>query len=196
MRRKSKQYPPKHKRPEIPKKFRLKERKRARQRRKLALKWLQEKPYSRYRYFVEKADDGTPIYLARPTQKNKGFDFEVRVKGFRSRLKGQKRKTQRPSHNDVLHDLRMKLLERPSLRKELFQAISNVYDGVEPTKALRRQPGLKRFSKGLPIDLTLKVIKWLFIEQDLTYWLGTGRDMFMNAIERKVFKMEAPLYQS
>lgn len=196
MRRKSKQYPPKNKRPEIWTRFRLKEKKRAKQRRKLVLKWLREKPYSRYRYGVEKAHDGTPIYLARPTQKNKGFDFEVRVKGFKSPLRSRKRKTQRPSHADILHDLRLKLRERPRLRKKLFEAICRVYDGVEPTQALNRHRELRRISKGLPIDLTLRIIKWLFIEQDLTYWLGTGRDMFMNAIEREVFGMEAPLYES
>jgi len=196
MKRKSKQYPPKNKKLEIRRKFRLRERSRVVQRRRVALRWLREKPYSRYRYKVEKADDGTEIYLARPTQLNKGFDFEVRVKGFRSRLRTRKRKTERPSHPDVFHDLRLKLREKPRLRKRLFKAICSIYDGSEPKAVLKRHRSLKGFSRGLPIDLVLKVIKWLFIEQDLTYWLGTGRDMLMNAIERKVFKIKAPLYET
>jgi hypothetical protein len=34
------------------------------------------------------------------------------------------------------------------------------------------------------------IIKWLFIEQDVTYWLQTGRDMLMAAIESRVFALK------
>jgi hypothetical protein len=43
---------------------------------------------------------------------------------------------------------------------------------------------------GLPPDQLLYIIKWLFIEQDVTYWLQTGRDMLMAAIESRVFGMK------
>ena len=39
-----------------------------------------------------------------------------------------------------------------------------------------------QFQNGLPTDLILKVLKWLFIEQDITYWNRSGRDMFYNSI--------------
>ena len=36
------------------------------------------------------------------------------------------------------------------------------------------------FKTGLPVDHIVKVIKWLFIEQDITYWNTSGRSMLMN----------------
>jgi len=37
----------------------------------------------------------------------------------------------------------------------------------------------------------LWIIKWLFIEQDLTYWLQAGRDILMAAIESDVFGLKS-----
>ena len=34
------------------------------------------------------------------------------------------------------------------------------------------------FDNGLPIEVTLKLIKWLFIEQDIRYWNYSGRATF------------------
>jgi hypothetical protein len=168
---------------------------RASQRKTLAHKWLREKQYRSYRYFVETCDDGKRVYLRRPTFLNKGFDFQVNVEGFRSQTRRAKGVTKEmPSHPDVFRDLRRKIKSHPKLKRKLFLALCDVYDCVEPDKILRKHPSLRRMHKGLPIDKLLRIIKWLFIEQDLTYWLGTGRNMLMSAIERKIFKMEAELY--
>jgi hypothetical protein len=56
---------------------------------------------------------------------------------------------------------------------------------------LDRDSTLASISIGLPIDELLHIIKWLFIEQDLTYWLQTGRDMLMAKIESEVFGIKA-----
>ena len=45
--------------------------------------------------------------------------------------------------------------------------------------------------EGWPVDQLLYIIKWLMVEQDVTYWLQTGRDMLMSAIETDVFKLPA-----
>ena len=52
---------------------------------------------SRYQYNVEIYGE-YGIYLKRPTQLNKGFDFTVNVKGMQFK---KKRKYSNPSHNDI-----------------------------------------------------------------------------------------------
>ena len=51
-------------------------------RRAIAEKWIEETPYTNYRYNVERCENGNRIYLLRPTFLNKGFDFMVNVEGL------------------------------------------------------------------------------------------------------------------
>ena len=37
----------------------------------------------------------------------------------------------------------------------------------------------------LQVERMLKLAKWLFIEQDVTYWTESGREMLRSAIEAK-----------
>lgn len=169
---------------------------RSSQRQALARKWLREGQYSSYRYFVETCQDGKRVYLRRPTFLNKGFDFQVNLEGFKSTTRKAIGVTREmPSHPDIIKDLKQKLKRRPALRRDMYEAVCKVYDCVEPDKILARQPKLRKLKIGLPIEKTLKIIKWLFIEQDLTYWLGTGRNMLMSAIENKVFGIDSLLYE-
>ena len=164
------------------------------QRRALAEKWLEEGQYTNYRYNVDTCEDGSRVYLLRPTWLNKGFDFQVNVESFRSTTRNAKGVTaEMPSHDDVLDDLKRKTARHPALTEELFGAICDVYDCMEPDEILRRRPKLRTMKAGLPVDKILRIIKWLFIEQDLTYWLQTGRNMLMSAIEENVFGIDAPL---
>ena len=156
----------------------------------VAEKWLQESPYTNYRYNVEECADGRRVYLLRPTWLNKGFDFQVNVEGFRSVTRTPKGQTKEmPSHTDILHDLRSKVHAHPGLRGRLFDAVCEVYDCAAPLDILARNVAVASIDAGLPPDQLLYIIKWLFIEQDLTYWLQTGRDMLMGAIERDVFEL-------
>lgn len=152
--------------------------------------WLRESTYYKYRYNVETCDDGTQIYLMRPTRSH-GLDFEVRVKGFKSTTR--KSKSERPSHDDVAHDLKSKLRTRPDLREELFASICDVYDCKDPKEIVTQRPRVTELTAGLPIDQILRIIKWLFIEQDMTYWLGTGRNMLMCGIEN-IFGLKTHLF--
>jgi hypothetical protein len=141
------------------------------QRRLLAETWLLEEENSRYRYNVETCRNGRKVYLQRPTWLNKGFDFEIRLEGFPSRY-------ERPSHSNIIEDLREKKAESlPSFRR-LRELIDGVYGCGEPDQFLLKYPNLS-FRVGLPVDAVLKVLKWMFIEQDLTYWNGRGRRMLM-----------------
>lgn len=167
---------------------------RSAQRRALAEKWLGEGQYTGYRYNVETCRDGSKVYLLRPTWLNKGFDFQVNVEGFRSTTRTAKGGTmEMPSHPDVIDDLQRKVQANPSLKEELFAVVADIYDCLEPDEALKNHSSLQKIRVGLPMDKLLKIIKWLFIEQDLTYWLETGRNMLMSTIERDVFGLEADL---
>lgn len=111
------------------------------QRRALAQKWLAEGQYTNYRYNVESCADGSRVYLLRPTWLNKGFDFQVNLEGFRSKTRKSRGSTaEMPSHQDILHDLRRKIRKHPGMTRELFNAVSHIYDCVEPDVILKRLP--------------------------------------------------------
>lgn len=162
---------------------------RAAARRAVAEKWLIEDPYTKYRYNVERCADGRLVYLLRPTWLNKGFDFMVNVEGFRSQTrtpKGQSKEM--PSHQDVIQDLAQKVTGKPEHADLWFAAVSAIYDCEEPRATITRYREIgSDHEHGLAPDELLYIIKWLFIEQDVTYWARTGRDMLMAAIETDVF---------
>jgi hypothetical protein len=145
------------------------------QRRLVAETWLTEEENSRYRYDVETCSDGKLVYLLRPTWLNKGFDFQINLEGFRSKSK------EAPKHEDIFADLRQKKVESAANFRELRGLIEGVYGCGEPDQLLQNYSTL-RFSAGLPIDTVLKILKWMFIEQDLTYWNNSGRRMLMGGI--------------
>jgi hypothetical protein len=161
------------------------------QRRELAEKWLEEGRFADYRYNVETCYDGSRIYLLRPTPLNKGFDFQVNLENFRTSIRKPRKNTlEMPSHGDVEHDLQLKVEKYPDLKTDLFAAVSVIYKCKEVEDVLEKLPSLSKIRVGLPIDSILRIVKWLFIEQDLTYWGWTGRDKFMAAIEHEVFGLD------
>ena len=145
-----------------------------------------------YRYNVDQCVNGQRVYLLRPTWLNKGFDFQVNVEDLVKVVKPAKGPTrERPSHGDVMHDLRSKLAKRSKDGAVLFEAVGAVYDCGDPAEIVGQMPGLTEFKEGWPVDQLLYIIKWLMIEQDVTYWLQTGRDMLMSGIETDVFELPA-----
>jgi len=66
--------------------------------------------------------------------------------------------------------------------RRLHQAIERVYNCEDPEDIL---PGCTdiTFNVGHPVDLTLKVIKWFLIEQDIRDWNYSGRQMFKDGID-------------
>jgi hypothetical protein len=136
---------------------------------------------NRYRYDVGTLKDGRGVYLRRPTYLNKGIDFQVWVEKLR-RKKG-KWTDARPRHRDIHADLAKKRQENPAARKQLLRAIESIYSGIPPERLLARFR--VRYQKGYPLDLTLTVLSWLFIEQDLTYWNYDGRTTLMREIRKR-----------
>jgi hypothetical protein len=146
------------------------------QRRKILDAWFEEEEHSRYRYNVETCKDGRKVYLLRPTWKNRGLDFQINLEGFKSKCQ------EAPKHDDLTGDLKEKKAESPDHYQILRKAIDDVYGCEEPDDVLIKCPDLT-FNSGLPMDSILKLLKWLFIEQDLTYWNHSGRRMFMEGIK-------------
>lgn len=128
---------------------------------------------SKYIYYVEILNDGNRIYLQRPANLHNGFDFLVCVENTNYAKLG-KRCRNYPKHEDIGEDLKQKKAESPTEYARLFELIKRVYecDDVDDSEM-----SVLRFSVGLPIDHILKVIKWLFIEQDIRYWNYSGRNM-------------------
>lgn len=151
---------------------------------KLIIEFLREAPgtgkgelTSKYIYWVEWLSDGRRIFLKRPARLNKGMDFEINVENT---YFGTKRKTTMPSHEDVLNDLIKKRSENPVD----FGKVNNLIDILYKTNAIKdHELKLLYFDTGYTIEMLLKTIKWIFIEQDITYWNWSGRAMFYSALQ-------------
>lgn len=137
---------------------------------------------SDFEYNVETDDVGNRIYLKRPTNLNKGFDFEVRVSNQRFKHVGKKGRvshSNRPSHGNIIDDLTAKKAEDPAQYSSLRAIIDRIFNckEIDPLEY-----NAFTFQSGYPVDMICKCIKWLFIEQDITYWNWSGRNMLYNGI--------------
>lgn len=130
-----------------------------------------------YKYYVEEITDGRRIYLVRPAYLNKGMDFTVWAE------KVKDGKDSRPSHKDIKNDLQIKSKENRTQLSLLMAAIDRVWSCEEPDNVLRDIR--LDFNQGFPPELLLKILKWLFIEQDVTYWNYVGRQMLKDGIDEE-----------
>ena len=135
-----------------------------------------KKHVTRYKYFVEKINDGRRVFLLRPTYLNKGIDFQVLVE----KMNGED--DDRPSHTDIFVDLELKKKEDDAQYMKLKEAIDEVWNCVEPDQVLKKHTFT--FKEGFQVELLLKMLKWLFIEQDITYWNYDGRGMLKQHIDK------------
>lgn len=133
---------------------------------------------SRYQYNVE-SYNGYGIFLKRPTQLNKGFDFTVNIQGMY--FKRNKRYSN-PSHNDIFGAL-------ACCRDECFEeygtvrdAILAIYECDEIDLSHINAYFLDYEGKQHPIQIILLAIKWLFMEQDCAYWNYSGRRMLFKGL--------------
>lgn len=132
---------------------------------------------SRYTYFVEELKDGKRVFLRRPANLHYGFDFVVNVEGINFNKDGRKRTS--PKHEDIIEDLIIKYNESKSLYDKLYNLMEKIYLCNEIEYSLCEEID---FNNGYSTEMILKVLKWLFIEQDIRYWNYSGRDMLWNSI--------------
>lgn len=165
--------------------FSLSDNSREKLRNKIVNKFLSEKGgywkngikhVTRFKYFVEKLKDGRRIYLLRPTWLNKGIDFQVWIEKFNGNS------DKKPSHDDIFDDLKIKKEENPEDFPKLIKMIDLVWNCREPDEIIKNNKVV--FNKGMSVEMLLKVLKWLFIEQDITYWNYDGREMLRRAIKK------------
>lgn len=136
---------------------------------------------SKYIYYVETLKDGNRVYLQRPAKLHNGFDFLVCVENTNYSAPGE-RSRNNPKHDDIGADLIKKKAENPELYKRLYMLLQKVYDCRDIEEVEYADIS---FSSGLPVDHILKVMKWLFIEQDIRYWNYSGRNMTWSLVPDK-----------
>lgn len=135
---------------------------------------------ARYTYYVETLEDGNRIYLTRPAFLNKGFDFVIRVENADYGHKGSYKNV--PSHKDITADLKAKKNENPEMYKQFYELLKKVFECHDVSKD---EYSLIHFDVGFTPEHILKVIKWLFIEQDIAYWSYSGRNMTWGLVPNK-----------
>ena len=156
-------------------------------RRKVVLEFLDEKfgtgkgeLTSRYNYTVEQFSEYSVI-LRRPATLNWGFDFVVETPGIYYKQEGGRRH-QNPSHKDIvqiLHQVKNNIgVDKYERVKNLIWEIFSLKDfNINDISDISffDADGIAR-----PLSILLLAIRWLFIEQDITYWNTSGRSMLMN----------------
>jgi hypothetical protein len=126
-------------------------------------------------YKVENLNDGRFLYLQRPANLHNGFDFLICADGVQTDKKKPFDKA--PAHTDMVQDLQSKKEASPKeyqKLKTLMQKIFECYDVSD------EEISDVYFDTGYSVKLTLSIIKWMFIEQDIRYWNYSGRSMLWN----------------
>ena len=133
----------------------------------------------KFRYPVENLSTGAQLFIFRPGGLNKwNFDFKVEVPEGLGLGKG--------SHKEIAADLRSKKQENEQEFGKLLQAITEVYDCSENDVdlILGSYPDLRTsFQTGAKVEVLLKVVKWMFIMEDIVYWNYQGRAMLYGALK-------------
>lgn len=145
----------------------------------LLQQWIIETPHTKYRYFVETLANGSRIYLERPGRLNKGCDFVIYAENLFLHGNGNDKP---PAFKDLLEDFanHKSLLTDPQ-KQSLLSAIQTIHDVGSYQTAIQQVSGIT--ATGLTFETILKLLRWFFAEQDLTYWSGTGRAMLLQAIK-------------
>lgn len=131
-----------------------------------------------YKYIVENLQPYN-IYLKRPANLNKGFDFIVNVETIYFKI-GDGRRHRNPSHIDIVSIL----IDYKNRNINIYNIIQNLIFQIYQCQNIDIEYLTKDFpmlinydGEKIPIAIILYCIKWLFIEQDITYWNYSGRDM-------------------
>ncbi|AMS32682.1 hypothetical protein AEM42_10345 [Betaproteobacteria bacterium UKL13-2] len=146
--------------------------------------WTKELPgtsstTNTYRYNVEILADGSAIYLSRPTRLNKGADFVICCEGF---LKFKNGNDKPPRHEDLISEA-ISLTPGSESRAELLHALACIYRCEDSAVVVRSLQALQNNSRA---ERVLFIAKWFFIEQDLTYWTQSGRQMLRDELEARL----------
>jgi len=126
-----------------------------------------------FKYPVENLQNGE-IFIIRPGHK-KNFDFKVEVT--------KNMKLGDGGHKEIAIDLRKKKQKNQKVFENLLEAITKIYICSENDvdMILTNCSDLdNKFKTGAKIEILLKVVKWLFIMEDIVYWDNEGRAFLFN----------------
>ena len=129
-------------------------------------KWAEEPEGIQFRYFVEVLSNNKRIYLERPANLNKGCDFIIKVEDLILFKNGNDKP---PKHSDLL-----RYIVNKKQHKNLKKEIESIYNCKNTNISYADDEH----------ELILKLCKWFFIEQDITYWANSGRQMLWSEIEK------------
>ena len=137
---------------------------------------------SKYNYEVE-VYQNYKIILNRPGMLNKGFDFTVDINGIKFKNL-HNNGFHVPSHKDIENALFQAKEEYPNDYYLIKEIILQLYHFQEPNYNSIAKIKYKDYSnQEHPFVIILLAIKWLFMEQDITYWNWSGRNMFKSNLE-------------
>lgn len=137
-----------------------------------------EEEGSKYKYYVETDSvSHKRVYLVHPAPLNKGFDFTIHAED--QKFVHNKRTDDVPSHQNIYDDLLSKKNENRTCFMELKTILDKVYQCIPVADDEYRQ---YQFNSGMSVEFLSKTLKWLFIEQDITYWNWSGRAMLYNKL--------------
>lgn len=143
----------------------------------LLLTFIGEECQTKLRYFVETIGDQS-IYIERPGRLNKGCDFVIYIE---NEITWQNGNDKPPTHEFIINDLKEKKIQLSAKQWDtLKESIRDIYEVKPYDEAYIKIQDLPQ--TGLSYELLLKLLRWFFIEQDITYWARSGREMLFNVI--------------
>ncbi len=156
-------------------------------RKSVVIKFMEENPgrgtgkfVSRYKYIVEEFSDGRKLHLIRPAQYKMGFDFQIWMENW-----NKNNINKMPSYKDIIQDLKLKEVENQYNLNILLMSVNKIFICEDDDRIIDWLTAKNIvFSCGEDIKVLLKIIKWMFIEQDIRYWNFSGRSKLKNFIDK------------
>lgn len=136
---------------------------------------------SKYEYEVESFLN-YKVTLKRPANLNRGFDFKVNVP-YQGYLFKKSRRYHNPSHDDILNALEYNKLQYSQTYNQVKNILHDFFNCQNTILLANSMGSFVDYNGNLhPIEVILLAVKWLFIEQDVTYWNWSGRQMFWDKL--------------
>ncbi|WP_456456497.1 DNA adenine methylase [Thermovibrio sp.] len=136
---------------------------------------------SRYRYFVEETPNGK-VFIVRPGHLKKGFDFVIHLENW----KFDSGKSN-PKHEDIAKEFKKKA--QKFKKEKIVEAIELSFKGFEGEEVLEKlsiEETSSLSSKEISLLTLLKILKWMFIEQDIRDWNYSGRKMLKDYLIEEI----------
>jgi len=133
-----------------------------------------------YEYTVETYNN-YKIILKRPAFLNKGFDFTVNISGLYFK---KKKRYSYPTHQDIIDALTYCKNTNPAVyQTTIIPLINDIFNCKNINIGNTGMYFMDYNNQPHPIEIILLALKWLFIEQDFTYWNNSGRQMLYDGLK-------------